>query len=527
MPFSRYALTLSTALALVAGLSVASQSAFAQKAKDTVRIAVEQPIQGLDPIYDPQPQATLMNSAVFDSLMWYDDAKREFGGLLAQSWKRVDDRTIEFTLKQGVKFHDGSEFDADDAVYTIAHVIDPKTNFRFKENRFGWIESAEKLGKYQMRVRSKEIYAPFLQSVAVSLPIYPSDLHEKLESKPAFGKNAIGSGPYRVVSVSDNAGVQLEQSVGFTQGKYADGTELKLAGGIKTLQFLPIPDKQTQVAQMLVGNLEIMYEVNPDQAENLRSNPNLKILAYPSVQFSYIAPDVANRSGIGVFKDPRVREAIFRAVDREAMKKAFVPKEMWDTEPLPGGMCHKWHVACDYTVPLVGYDPEKSKALLKEAGYENGFDLVLGNWGATTPQSQAVAGYLRAVGIRASVNSMPFNVYNKVRDDGQIQTFVGFWDNGGGQPDVNGTARFFFDPSPRNYTHDAKLAELAEAGYRELDIEKRKVIYRELFNRVTEQLYFFPLMPMPALVVHHKDVVLRGGHMGPKGFQPNYLSWAK
>jgi peptide/nickel transport system substrate-binding protein len=290
---------------------------------------------------------------------------------------------------------------------------------------------------------------------------------------------------------------------------------------------VPIPDKQTQVAQMLVGNIDLMYEVNTDQAEELKKNPDLRVLVYPTVQFSYVAPDVANRSGIGVFKDPRVRQALFMAIDREAMKKAFVPKEAWNDEPLPAGMCHKWLLACDFTAKLVKYDPAKAKALLKEAGYPNGFDLVLGNWGATTPQSQAVAGYLRAVGIRASVNSMPFNVYNKTRDDGQIQTFVGFWDNGGGQPDVNGTARFFFDPGPRNYTQDEKLAELTEAGYREIDVEKRKAIYRQLFDRVTEQFYFLPLMPMPAVVVHHKDVAPQGGHMGPKGFEPNYLTWAK
>ena len=180
---------------------------FAQKAKDTVRIAVEQPIQTVDLIYDPQPQTTLTGNTVFDSLLWYDDVKREFGGLLAQSWKRVDDKTIDFTLKQGVTFHNGSEFDADDVVYIIRHVSDPKTNFRFKENRYGWIDSVEKLGKYEVRVRSTRVYAPFMQAMAVNLPIYPSDVHEKIENKMTFGRNPVGTGPFRVVSMSENAGV--------------------------------------------------------------------------------------------------------------------------------------------------------------------------------------------------------------------------------------------------------------------------------------------------------------------------------
>ena len=514
--------SLATSLALLACVA----PAFAQKAKDTVRIAVEQPIQTVDLIYDPQPQNTLISNNLFDSLLWYDDQKREFGGLLAQSWKRIDDKTIDFTLKQGITFHNGSDFDADDVVYIMKHVSDPKTNFRFKENRYGWIDTVERLGKYEVRVRSKEVYAPFLQSMAVALPIYPSDLHEKLENKMTFGKTPIGTGPFKAISMSDSGGVVEEKWDGYKHGKYPDGKDLKQSGGVARVHFLPIPDKQTQVAQMLVGNIEIMYEVNTDQAEDLRKNPDLKILVYPTVQFSYIAMDAANRSGIGVFKDKRVRLALLHAVDRESMKKAFVPKEA-QNDPLPNGMCHKWHVACDSTSLQPTYDPAKAKALLKEAGLENGFDLQLASWGATSGQVQAVAGYLRAVGIRASANVMPFGVYNKVRDDGQVQTFVSFWDNGGGQPDVSGTARFFFDPGSRNYSHDARISELAAAGASELDLEKRKAIYREAFNRATDEAFFYALMPMPALVVHHKDVALQGGHMSPKGFLPNYMSWAK
>ena len=410
----------------LAGAAVAATPALAQKSKDTARIAVEQPIQMVDVVYDPQPQTTLTAYNVFDSLLWYDEMKREFGNLLAQSWKRIDDKTIEFTLKQGITFHDGSEFDADDVVYTIEHVIDPKSKFRFKENRYAWIAKVEKLGKYQVRVSSKEVFAPFLQRMAINLPIFPSDIHSKLENKATFGKAPVGTGPYRVASVSDNTGVVEVKWDGYKNGKYPDGSELRRAGGVGRIHFIPIPDKQTQVARMLVDDIDIMYEVQTDQAEDLRKNPNLRILVYTTVQFSYIAPDAANRSGIGVFKDERVRRAMFHAIDREALKKAFVPKEAWN-EPLPTGMCHKWHVGCDHTAQPVAYDPAKAKALLKEAGLESGFDVDLASWGATTGQNQAIAGYLRAVGIRANSKAMPFSVYNKMRDDSQIQTFVSFW----------------------------------------------------------------------------------------------------
>lgn len=140
--------------------SAALSPAMAQKAKDTLRVGVHQPISVIDAIYDPQPQSNLMDRVVFDTLVAFDADKRELAPSLAESWTQIDPLTVEFRLRKDVKFHDGQPFDADDVVYTVNFILDPASRFRFKETRFGAIASAEKVDQYTVRIKTKQPLAP-------------------------------------------------------------------------------------------------------------------------------------------------------------------------------------------------------------------------------------------------------------------------------------------------------------------------------------------------------------------------------
>ena len=514
MSFTKFALTVSAAALLVS-------PALAQKSKDTLRVGVSQPISIVDIILNPQPQTTLMTSVVFDSLIHYDADSRSFRPLLAESWKRIDAKTLEFKLKRGIKFHDGSDFDADDVIYTVKYATDPKVKFRFRGTRYGWIKEAQKIDSHTVRIVGKGVYAPALTAMAISTPIFPSDHHSKLADKRQFGKAPVATGPFRVTSVNSARGVTMVKFDG-----YKHGGSVKPAAQVSVIKITPDPDAQTQVAKMMTAQQDMMYEVQKDQAEDLAKNPALKVTVTPTVQFSYIYPDAADRSGVGYFKDKRVRLAMFHAVDRKAMAKALLPKEVWN-EPLPTSMCHKWLIGCDHDVKAPEYDPAKAKRLLAEAGLAGGFDVKLTVWGAAKAAAEAAAGYMRKVGIRASVDAVTFGVYNRKRSQSKVQTFVSFWDNGGAQPDVNTTAGFFFLPGARNYNHDKVLSGLVLEGRKIYDVPARTKIYRKIFNRAVTEAYFFPLLSIPAIVVHDKDLVLQGGHKSPKGFLFNRINWKK
>src|SRR5262245_41950592 len=109
------AFCLAAALALVA---LGSGGARADKAHDTLRFAVDQPIRLIDGYLTPNPEADLIDRAVYDTLVGYDVATRTYHGQLAESWKQIDDKTMEFKLRKSVKFHDGVEMTADDVIYS-------------------------------------------------------------------------------------------------------------------------------------------------------------------------------------------------------------------------------------------------------------------------------------------------------------------------------------------------------------------------------------------------------------------------
>jgi len=106
-----------------------------------------------------------------------------------------------------------------------------------------------------------------------------------------------------------------------------------------------------------------------------------------------------------------------------------------------------------------------------------------------------------------------------------MPTMVTLWDNSVGQPDIDNTAEYFFMPSPRNYNKDPEIEKLALDGRKELDVKKRGEIYRRMFDKASDEAYLMPLHRIPAVVVHHKDVKLLGGHLHPKGFEINRVAW--
>jgi len=513
MTMTRAGLIAMAALALFAG------SASAQKSKDTLRVAFDQPIRLIDALHNPNPEANVVDRAVMDTLVAFDVKAKTYRGQLAESWTIVDGKTIELKLRQGVNFSDGTPFDADDVVYTVAYATDPNVNFLFKDSRFGWIDKAEKLDAYTVRIQAKEPTGLLLARLW-GVPILPSRLHSKLADKSQFGRMPIGTGPYKVVSYDPDGKIVLEKNPYHDWG-------FEPPAQIGRIEIYPIPDQQTQFAKVLVNELDLVFNADYDQAKAAAAaNPSYKLVVEPSISYAYIFFDSADRSGIHVFKDRRVREALLRAIDRDAMRKATLPPELAAKPPMDA-MCHPAHIACAWSEKPPSYDPAVAKKLLADAGLGEGFDLELLTWGQARTSAEMVAGDLRKIGVRATVNAATVNVFQKLRGDGKAQTMVTLWDNGGGAPDIDTTAEFFYLPGSRNYTNDPELTQLTEAGGRETDLAKREAIYKKLFDRVTEERYGMPLGELPSVLVATKDLLIDTNHTKPEGFLFNRLSWAK
>jgi peptide/nickel transport system substrate-binding protein len=508
--------------ASAAVLALAVGGAQAQKSKDTLRLAVSESIQGVEGMFFAGVDGFILDKMLQDPLLHFDTADKKVKPNLATEWKRIDPDTLEFKLRENVKFHNGAEFTADDVVYTFKIAIDPKYNFRLKESRYGYLKDVEKIDKYTVRVHLHKGSGVDPINLAHYPPILPHAVHSKFENKANFARETVGTGPYRLATYDSN-GVTFRKAETYTWGG------ARPAAKIGTVAISSIGDKQTQIAKVLVGELELIFDVDLDQTQRITSSaPNYKVHVSPSAGFFFTNFDTANRSGKSPFGDKRLREAVLSAIDREALRKTYVPESVRDAQILTS-MCHPWLGPCNGDVPekLPTYDPARAKRLMADAGVPNGFEVEILTWSPAKEVAEAVAGDLRKVGIRASVNSPARNVFTKLRGDGKAVMQVTVWDNGG-EPDIERTANYFFGDTAQNYVQDKELLELTEQGRNEIDPAKREKIYDRLFGKANAERYISPVIPAPSLIVHHKDVVMEDVRIiYVQGFALNYMSWAK
>lgn len=153
-PFSRLAAGL-----LVAGFVAIAGQALAAKKDDTLRFAYDQAPESVDPFFNNVRIGVIIGANVWDTLIYRDPTTNEYKGQLAKSWKQVDDRTLEFELREGIKFHNGEPFDADSVVYTLNFVGDAASKVTAQQN-VNWIGKAEKLGPYKVRLTTRRSSPP-------------------------------------------------------------------------------------------------------------------------------------------------------------------------------------------------------------------------------------------------------------------------------------------------------------------------------------------------------------------------------
>jgi peptide/nickel transport system substrate-binding protein len=475
--------------------------AFAQKSQDTLRIAINNPFAVLSSYDLPVDEAGIFSREVYDYLLMYDEHKQKFVPALAKSWKRIDDQTTEMELRDDITFHNGDKFEASDVKTTIDYIIDPKSKITYG-SRFHWIKDVEVISPTKIRIHGKQPMATDLMIYAYRIQIYDGKLMSKMADKQDYGRiHPIGTGPYKVVHLDTNKGILVEKAASYkVLPEYKKPTVKRVAG-------IPMPDKQTQTAQLMVGGVELLRAVPPDTAKALtESNPNVKATYIPSPNLVYMALDSVGNGPNKALSDQRVRKAIMMGVDRESIIKHIVP----------GGHvaehvqndCFKATIACSYTVYPPGYDPAGAKKLLAEAGYPNGLDVSYVVFAPYKAIGEAVAGDLRKIGVRMNIQAVDISLYRRLQGDGKLEAWTSLFPTGS-YPDSGNVLNVLFGPPAMKYYKDDVILDAMDKGEKEFDPEKRKAIYQKAYNRINEMNYHLPISSVPTVYVHSKDVKIK------------------
>jgi peptide/nickel transport system substrate-binding protein len=501
---------------LLAVVGLLPQSAQAQKDQDTIRLAINDPFNVLDSYSVGQEEANTFNRTIYQHLIAFDEYKQKWIPILAKSFKRIDNKTLEFDLRENVKYHNGNPFNADDVKYTFDWVTNPDSKVVFKD-RYSWIQSTEILGPYKVRIHSNQAFSTDLGALAYRLRIYDKETHEPLQDKSDYGKIGIGTGPYKLVSLDRNKGVIVERFDDYF------GDEGYFRAPVKRVQAIPIPDRQTQIAQLLTGGIDLMRNIGADEAKDLAGHPNLGVTTTGSGVLLYVTFDAMGRSANKAMTDERVRKAFVMAIDRNLLVKKIVPGG--DQAVMAKGICLPTNFGCAPSTEPYSYDPAEAKRLLAEAGYSNGLDLLIHAHVTVKAIAEAIAGEVRKVGFRASVESLPLSVYLKKRGDGEFTTFVNTYPTGT-NPDMSNLWDFFFGGN-RDYWNDAFIRQTAADGDREFDDAKRTALYTPALDLVNRKAYILPISEMPMLWAHQKDVEVMADTLSASSPVLGDFAWKK
>src|SRR3981081_1820840 len=303
--------------ALFITMLTCSAAALAGKANDTLVYASDSEVENISPYHNGLREGVIIARMVWDTLLSRAPKSGEFQTHLALSWKWESPTALVLDLRQNVSFHHGDKFSADDVVFTFNYVISAESKAVTRQNT-DWIKGVEKLGNYRVRINLVAPFPAALEYLSGPTPIYPAAYFKKMGLE-GFSKAPIGTGPYRVTSVTPGQGVTMVKNTAY----FKDSPQGQPRIG--NLKFVVIPDPETRAAQLMTGEVDWIWRVPADQADSMRGMPNLSVQSGETMRVGFLTLDgVGSSSPNSPFKDIRVRQAINYAVNRKGMAGSVV-----------------------------------------------------------------------------------------------------------------------------------------------------------------------------------------------------------
>ncbi|MBL8521401.1 MAG: ABC transporter substrate-binding protein [Betaproteobacteria bacterium] len=462
---------------------------------------------------DPQGQneglTNNINGQVYEGLV-VRGKKLEILPQLATSWKQVNDTTWILTLRKGVKFHDGSDFTADDAVFSILRAQGETSNFRVYANGIGkprkidshTIELVTPVpNPVQLEMLSTNLFMVSKAWAEKNNCVKAQDFKNKEENFAA--RNANGTGPFVLVRRDPDVRTVLKKNPNWWGLK-----EKRFEGNVDQIVFTPIKNDATRLSALQSGELDFVLDPPLQNIEQIKRNPDLKIVEGAEQRVIFLGMDqlrdqllYSSVKGKNPFKDVRVRRAIAHAIDQDAirtqvMRGYSVPTGIVLPAPDLAGIPK----ANQARTP---FDPAKAKALLKEAGFEQGFEVTI-----DCPNNRyvndericvAVAGMLAKVNIRLKVNAMPRTTYFQKTESLDTSMYLLGW--GGATTDAIFTllpvlhSRNDKGDGLYNWGRvtDAKFDALIQSARGEMDPKKRQPLIIEAMKYHSDQMFHIPL----------------------------------
>jgi len=412
---------------------------------------------------EKQAESTAMQ--LYDSLVWLDEDNNLLPAL-AESWEVSEDGTeYIFHLRQDVTFHNGEPFNADAVVFSWER----GSTGDFTGARSWKLASAvEAIDEYTVKVTTPDVDAVFLTSMADTWMMIPPGYFAEV-GQEGFDAHPMGTGPYKFVEWVKGDHITMEANLDYWDG----------APKIKTLIFRPIPESSTRVAAIQTGEVDIVTRLSAEEAKSLMGVEDIKVIKYPGTRIYYLA--FINE---GQEELPReVRLAMNYAIDIDAIIDA-----LFDGYAKPAiGFINSSDLGYDNAEPI-GYDPEKAKELLAEAGYPDGLSIEMaapvGAYTNFEEVCEAIVGYYGEVGIDVTLELMESGQFWAMWDEGcaAVPPLTGdSWSTVGGES-LHRLQGALLGSAEASWScwYDEEIIRLLNEIKATLDQEARAALYGEL-----------------------------------------------
>ena len=391
------------ATAVLSALCAASLSVGAQ----TVRIANQGDALSLDPHSLNESLQLSTTNNVYETLVGRNK-DLSVAPVRATSWKQTSPTVWRFELRKNVQFHDGTPFTADDVLFSFARAAGEGSDLKSNTTD---IKEVRKVGDHVVEIETKGPF-PILPDVITTLMIMskkwceenkatiPVDRRKGIENTASFKAN--GTGPFRVRERQPNV-----RTVFVRNGTYWG----KIEGNVQEVIFTPIANPATRVAALVSGEIDVMEPVPVQDIARINASPNARVIAGPELRTIFLGMDqkrdellYSSVKGKNPFKDKRVRQAFYQAIDIVGIQRTVMRGASRPTGLMVGPGINGWSEAQDKRLPL---DVEGAKKLLADAGYPTGFEVTMNcpndRYVNDGQICQAVAANLARIGVKINL----------------------------------------------------------------------------------------------------------------------------
>lgn len=445
--------------------------------KTELVVAQSADVTALDPQLSTTSNDITVTFNLYDNLI-FRDRNSQLQPMLATEWTLVDDTTWEFKLRQGVKFHNGEDFKADDVEFTIERTYNPEAGTSVA-TVFGTVQDVQAVDDYTVRFLMKAP-DPLLPA---RLAFYggqmlPKDYFNEVGGE-RFNAAPVGSGPVKFVERIPDDRLTLARNDDYWGEPIA----------YQTVIFRPIPETAARIAALQTGEVDIITKVPPDQVQQVRDLENARA---EQVRYNGLYVLAVN-SKVKPLDNPLVKQALALAIDRQ-----LIVDELWSGQgTVPTGPVVEGDFAYDPNAQPFMYDPDQAKQLLEQAGY-NGEEVVIettdGYVANDRPMAEAIAAMWEEIGVNVRLDVIEVAVRAEKNSN---KAFLGVWwsDPTSALNDPDGMMwRLLAPGGAQDYWRNEEFDRLGMEARTSLDPALRERNYRRMFEIFREHLPWIPVL---------------------------------